>query len=68
MVHCTDHSTGCTGCCTAKERVRVNLDTILASKTHNCHGMIRNNILKNMELLNVSDLTGPSTGSTLIAV
>jgi hypothetical protein len=60
-------STQCTGCCTAKEKVRVNLDAILASKAHNCHVMIRD-IFKNVELLNVSDLTGPSTGSTLIAV
>jgi predicted HNH restriction endonuclease len=48
--------------------VRVNLDTILAIKAKNCHGMIHNNIFKNIKLLNVSGLTGPSTGSILIAV
>jgi len=61
-------STRCTGFCTAKQKVRVNLDTILAIKAKNCHGMIHNNIFKNIKLLNVSGLTGPSTGSILIAV
>jgi len=45
-----------------------NLDTILANKAHSRHGMIHNTISKNIKLLNVSGLTGPSTGSILIAV
>jgi hypothetical protein len=48
--------------------VRVNVETILAHKPHNCHGMIHNNIFKYIKLLNVSDLNGPSTGNILTAV
>jgi hypothetical protein len=48
--------TRCTGCCKAKEKVRLNLDIILDNKAHNCHGMIHNNIFKNTKLVDVPDL------------
>jgi len=45
-----------------------SVSTISTKKMqNNCH-LIRNNICKNIELLHVLDLTGPSLASILIAV
>ena len=60
-------SASVSACCENDAQYCDNISTIAITNAHNCH-LIQNNIFKNIKLLHVSVLTGPSSWIPIIVV